>query len=246
MKRIDVVGFGPGGYEYMTVQAVEAMKSADVIVGYTTYIDLIRNLFPEKNFLDTPMTREVERCRIALAEAMKGKQVALVSSGDSGIYGMAGIMLQVVQASGEDIPVRIIPGVTAASAGASVLGAPLMNDFAVISLSDLMVPLEQIMKRVECAAEGDFVICLYNPKSRKRKDYLEKAADLILKFRKPETPVGIVRRAGRENGSWELTALKDLKYAEVDMFTVVIIGNSMTYIRDGKMLTPRGYVLEEV
>ena len=177
---------------------------------------------------------------------MKGKQVALVSSGDSGIYGMAGIMLQVVQASGEDIPVRIIPGVTAASVGASVLGAPLMNDFAVISLSDLMVSLEQIMKRVECAAEGDFVICLYNPKSRKRKDYLEKAADLILKFRRPETPVGIVRRAGRENSSWELTALKDLKHAEVDMFTIVIIGNSMTYIRDGKMLTPRGYVLEEV
>lgn len=127
-----------------------------------------------------------------------------------------------------------------------MLGAPLMNDFAVISLSDLMVPLEQIMKRVECAAEGDFVICLYNPKSRKRKDYLEKAADIIMKFRKPETPVGIVRRAGRENSSCELTVLKDLKYAEVDMFTIVIIGNSMTYIRDGKLLTPRGYVLEEV
>ena len=246
MKRIDVVGFGPGGYEYMTVQAIEAMKAADLIVGYTTYIDLIRGIFPDKNFLNTPMTREVERCKIALEEARKGQQVALVSSGDSGIYGMAGIMLQVVQASGEDIPVRIIPGVTAASAGASMLGAPLMNDFAVISLSDLMVPLEQIMLRVQCAAEGDFVICLFNPKFRKRKFYLEKASVIVLNFRKPETPVGIVRRAGRENSSCELTTLKELKNAEVDMFTMVIIGNSTTYVRDGKMITPRGYVLEEV
>ncbi len=246
MKRIDVVGFGPGGYEYMTIQAIAAMKAADIIVGYTTYIDLLRGIFPDKNFLDTPMTREVERCRIALEEAMKGQQVALVSSGDSGIYGMAGIMLQVVQASGADIPVRIIPGVTAASAGASMLGAPLMNDFAVISLSDLMVPLEQIMLRVKCAAEGDFVICLYNPKSRKRKDYLEKAADIVMSFRDSETPVGIVRRAGRENSTCELTTLRELKNAEVDMFTIVIIGNSMTYVRDGRMITPRGYVLEEV
>ena len=242
MKRIDVVGFGPGGYEYMTIQAIAAMKAADIIVGYTTYIDLLRGIFPDKNFLDTPMTREVERCRIALEEAMKGQQVALVSSGDSGIYGMAGIMLQVVQASGADIPVRIIP----ASAGASMLGAPLMNDFAVISLSDLMVPLEQIMLRVKCAAEGDFVICLYNPKSRKRKDYLEKAADIVMSFRDSETPVGIVRRAGRENSTYELTTLRELKNAEVDMFTIVIIGNSMTYVRDGRMITPRGYVLEEV
>ena len=246
MKRIDVVGFGPGGYEYMTVQAIAAMKAADVLVGYTTYIDLIKDIFPDKNFLNTPMTREAERCRIALEEAKKGKQVALISSGDSGIYGMAGIMLQIVQASGEDISVRIIPGVTAASTGASMLGAPLMNDFAIISLSDLMVPLTQIMLRVKCAAEGDFVICLYNPKSRKRKDYLEKAADIIMTYRKPETPVGIVRRAGRENSSCEVTTLKELKNAEVDMFTIVIIGNSMTYVRDGKIITPRGYVLEEV
>lgn len=246
MKRIDVVGFGPGGYEYMTVQAIAAMKAADVLVGYTTYIDLIKDIFPDKIFLNTPMTREAERCRIALEEAKKGKQVALISSGDSGIYGMAGIMLQIVQASGEDIPVRIIPGVTAASTGASMLGAPLMNDFAIISLSDLMVPLTQIMLRVKCAAEGDFVICLYNPKSRKRKDYLEKAADIIMTYRKPETPVGIVRRAGRENSSCEVTTLKELKNAEVDMFTIVIIGNSMTYVRDGKIITPRGYVLEEV
>ncbi|MFR7477270.1 precorrin-3B C(17)-methyltransferase [Frisingicoccus sp.] len=230
----------------MTVQAIAAMKAADVLVVYTTYIDLIKDIFPDKNFLNTPMTREAERCRIALEEAKKGKQVALISSGDSGIYGMAGIMLQIVQASGEDIPVRIIPGVTAASTGASMLGAPLMNDFAIISLSDLMVPLTQIMLRVKCAAEGDFVICLYNPKSRKRKDYLEKAADIIMTYRKPETPVGIVRRAGRENSSCEVTTLKELKNAEVDMFTIVIIGNSMTYVRDGKIITPRGYVLEEV
>ena len=246
MKRIDVVGFGPGGYEYMTIQAIAAMRSADVIVGYRTYVDLLRGIFPDKNFLDTPMTKEVERCKIALKEAMKGQQVALVSSGDSGIYGMAGIMLQVVQASEEDIPVRIIPGVTAACAGASMLGAPLMNDFSIISLSDLMVPLSKILPRGKCAAEGDFVICLYNPKSRKRKEHLEKAVDIIMNFRQPETPVGLVRRAGRENSACEMTTLKKLKNAKVDMFTVVIIGNSMTYVRDGKMITPRGYVLEEV
>jgi precorrin-3B C17-methyltransferase len=207
---------------------------------------LLKEIFPKKNYLATPMTREIERCRMALDEAMKNQKVALVSSGDSGIYGMAGIMLEVVQASGYDVPVKIIPGVTAASAGAAMLGAPLMNDFAVISLSDLMVPLEQIMKRVRCAAEGDFVLCIYNPKSRKRKDYLEKAADILMSFRKPETPVGIVHRAGRENSSKEFTTLGELKHADVDMFTIVIVGNSVTRIQDGRMITPRGYILKEV
>lgn len=246
MKRIDVIGFGPGNYEYMTVEAVEALKEADLIVGYTTYIELVRELFPEKKYMETPMTKEVERCRIALEQAQRGQRVALVSSGDSGIYGMAGIMLQVVQASGEEVPVHIVAGVTAASSGAAMLGAPLMNDFAIISLSDLLIPLEHIMKRIRCAAEGDFVICLYNPKSRKRKDYLEKAAEIIMEYRDEGTPVGLVHRAGRKDACCEVTTLAELKNAGVDMFTTVIIGNSTTYTEGGKMITPRGYRVEEV
>lgn len=246
MKRIDVIGFGPGNYEYMTVEAIAALKEADVIVGYSTYIELVRKIFPDKRYLNTPMTREVERCRMALDEALKDQRVALVSSGDSGIYGMAGIMLQVVQAAEEDIPVHIIAGVTAASSGAAMLGAPLMNDFAVISLSDLMIPYEQIMKRVRCAAEGDFVISLYNPKSRKRQAHLEQATDIIMEYRAPETPVGLVHKIGRDEAYSEIVTLAELKDADVDMFTTVIIGNSMTYVREGRMITPRGYQLEEV
>ena len=183
---------------------------------------------------------------MALEEAVKGQRVALVSSGDSGIYGMAGIMLQVVQAAAAEVEVHNIAGVTAASSGAAMLGAPLMNDFAVISLSDLMTPYEQIMKRVRCAAEGDFVLCLYNPKSRKRQEHLAEAVDVIRRYRPEETPVGLVHKAGRADGFCEITTLDGLKSADVDMFTTVIIGNSMTYVRDGKMITPRGYSLEEV
>ena len=246
MKRIDVIGFGPGNYDYMTIEAVQALKEADVIVGYSTYVELLKKIFTEKKYLNTPMTREVERCRMALEEAVKGQRVALVSSGDSGIYGMAGIMLQVVQAAAAEVEVHIIAGVTAASSGAAMLGAPLMNDFAVISLSDLMTPYEQIMKRVRCAAEGDFVLCLYNPKSRKRQEHLAEAVDVIRRYRPEETPEGLVHKAGRADGFCEITTLDGLKSADVDMFTTVIIGNSMTYVRDGKMITPRGYSLEEV
>ena len=246
MKRIDVIGFGPGNYDYMTIEAVQALKEADVIVGYSTYVELLKKIFTEKKYLNTPMTREVERCRMALEEAVKGQRVALVSSGDSGIYGMAGIMLQVVQAAAAEVEVHIIAGVTAASSGAAMLGAPLMNDFAVISLSDLMTPYEQIMKRVRCAAEGDFVLCLYNPKILKRQEHQAEAVDVIRRYRPEETPVGLVHKAGRADGFCEITTLDGLKSADVDMFTTVIIGNSMTYVRDGKMITPRGYSLEEV
>ena len=241
MKRIDVIGFGPGDYEYMTIQAVEAIKEADLVIGYTTYIELLQQIFPDKKYLNTPMTREIERCQMALEEAEKDQKVALVSSGDSGIYGMAGIMLQIVQQAGASIPVRIIAGVTAACSGGAMLGAPLMNDFAVISLSDLMVPLEAILNRVECAAKGDFVICIYNPKSHKRVDYLDRAADIVMKYQNPDTPVGLVHKIGRKEAWSEITTLNALKEAEVDMFTTVIIGNSQTYVCDGQMITPRGY-----
>lgn len=181
--------------------------------------------------------REVERCRIAVEEAMKEQTVAMVSSGDSGIYGMAGIIYQVADELQADIEIETVPGVTAASAAASVLGAPLMHDLAIISLSDLMTPLDLIMKRVDCAGLGDMIVCLYNPKSKKRTDYVEQAAEILLKYRRPETPVGIVRNAGRKDEAKCLTTLGELKNAEIDMFSIVIIGNSQTYISKDRMIT---------
>ena len=241
MGKIYAVGFGPGGSEHMTIKAADTIRNADVVTGYTTYIDMIRDYFPDKEYLATPMTKEIDRCRMAVDLAAEGKTVAMVSSGDSGIYGMAGILLEIANEKGADVEIETVPGVTAASMGAAVLGAPLMHDFTIISLSDLMTPFPLIMKRVDCAGQGDFIVCLYNPKSRKRVDYVEKAADILMKYRDPETPVGIVRHAGRPEETSLITTLKDLKDAPVDMFSIVIIGNSNTYIRDGKMITPRGY-----
>ena len=179
----------------------------------------------------------------ASEEAMKDQTVAMVSSGDSGIYGMAGIIYQVADEKNADIEIETVPGVTAASAAASVLGAPLMHDFAVISLSDLMTPLDLIRKRVDCAGQGDLIVCLYNPKSRKRTGYVEQAADILMKYRKPRTPVGIVRNAGRKDETMDITTLEELKDAEIDMFSIVIIGNSQTYVKNARMITPRGYSL---
>ncbi len=245
MKRIDVVGFGPGDYEYMTLEAIHAIEDANLVVGYTTYIELLKTIFPDKDYLATPMMGEVKRCQIALDEALKGKRVALVSSGDSGIYGMAGIMLEIAQQCEEKIEVYVVAGVTAASAGAAMVGAPLMNDFAVVSMSDLMVPFEQIMKRVEHAAAGDFVICIYNPKSKKRVDHLKKAAELIMKYRSGETPVALMHQIGRKERHYEIVTLDKLAESDVDMFTTVIIGNSATKVAEGRMITPRGYQVPE-
>ena len=241
MGKLYVVGFGPGGKEHMTLKAVDVIENADVVTGYTTYIDILKEYFPNKNYIATPMMREVERCKIAVEEAMKNKTVAMVSSGDSGIYGMAGIIYQVAEELNAEIEIETVPGVTAASSAASVLGAPLMHDLSIISLSDLMTPLDLIMKRVDCAGIGDMIVCLYNPKSKKRTDYLEQAADILMKYRKPETPVGIVRNAGRKDESKLITTLGELKIADVDMFCIVIIGNSQTYTSNGRMITPRGY-----
>ena len=242
-KKIYVIGFGPGEKEYMTLQAVNAIEKADVIIGYDTYINILKKNFPDKEYLSTAMRKEVERCREAVIEAEKGKKVALVSSGDSGIYGMAGIMHEVANDMMSEAEIIVVPGVTAASSAASVLGAPLMHDFAVISLSDLMTPLSHIYKRVEAAAYADYIICLYNPKSRKRTEYLAKAADIIMKYRSSDTVVGIVRNSGRENQEAWITTLIELKNEPVDMFCTVIVGNSQTYEREGKMITPRGYRL---
>jgi len=241
MSVIQVIGIGPGSMEEMTPRAKSAIENADIVIGYSTYVKLIKDYFPDKQFISSGMTREVERCELVLQKALEGNRVALISSGDSGIYGMAGIMLEVVNKSGSAIPVEVIPGITAANSAAAVLGAPLMHDFAVISLSDLLTPLDLIYKRVECAAQGDFVICLYNPRSKGRSGYINTARDIILKSRKASTPVGIVRNAGRESEQHFITTLGDMLDYEIDMFSVVIIGNSNTYIENGKMITPRGY-----
>lgn len=241
MSKIYVVGIGPGNNEDMTPRAREAIENSDEIIGYSAYIKLIRDMFHGKQFTSSGMRDEVGRCELVLQKALEGKTVALVSSGDSGIYGMAGIMLEVVNKSHENIPVQIVPGITAANASAAILGAPIMHDFAVISLSDLLTPLDLIYKRVEYAAMGDFVICLYNPKSRTRSDYIGHARDIVLKHRSRETPVGIVRNAGRGNEEYNIATLNNMLDFEIDMFTTVIIGNSKTYVKDGKMITPRGY-----
>lgn len=240
MNKIYVIGIGPGAYEQMTIRAVNALKSCDVIVGYTVYVDLVKEHFSEKEFLATPMRKEVERCVLAFEEARKGKNVAMICSGDAGVYGMSGLMLEI----GENYPesrVEVIPGVTAATGGAAVLGAPLIHDFALISLSDLLTPWEKIEKRLLLASEADFVICLYNPSSKKRHDYLEKACGLMLQHKEPETVCGIVMNIGREGESMELMTLQQLRETKVDMFTTVFIGNSQTKEIGGQMVTPRGY-----
>ncbi|MGI6776953.1 MAG: precorrin-3B C(17)-methyltransferase [Acetivibrionales bacterium] len=243
MPKIFVIGLGPGDMEDMTPRAKKAIGEADIVVGYSTYIDLIKGHFPVKRFVKSPMTREVERCKLVMDLALEGYTVALVSSGDSGIYGMAGIMLEVVNSTGQQIPVEVIPGITAASAAASVLGAPIIHDFAVISLSDLLTPWTLIAQRIEYASRADFVICFYNPKSKGRDKYIGIARDIMLRYKSPDTPVGIVRNATREGQAHVITTLDKMLDHEIDMFTVVIIGNSKTYTQNGRIITPRGYDL---
>lgn len=241
MSKLYIVGFGPGSYEHMTKRAVDVIEHAELVIGYTTYIEILKKYFPDKRYIATPMKQEKERCELAVEEAVRGESVALVSSGDSGIYGMAGIAIQIKNEKKAEIEIEVVPGVTAATAAAAALGAPLMHDFTVISLSDLMTPFDLIMKRVEYAAMGDFVVCLYNPKSRKRVEHLKKAAEVLLKYRTGNTPVGIVKNAGRDGEKICLTTLDRLKDAGVDMFCTVIVGNSTTYVEDNKMITERGY-----
>ncbi|MDO5538482.1 MAG: precorrin-3B C(17)-methyltransferase [Eubacteriales bacterium] len=240
MGKIYVIGIGPGEYEQMTMRAAGALNRCDTIVGYTVYVDLVKEHFAEKEFLTTPMKKEVERCRLAFEEAAKGKEVAMICSGDAGVYGMSGLMLE-IGVDYPDIQVEVIPGVTAATGGAAVLGAPLIHDFALISLSDLLTPWEKIEKRLVLASEADFVICLYNPSSKKRHDYLQKACDLMMQHKSSETVCGIVTNIGREGEAGRVMTLKELRDTQVDMFTTVFIGNSQTKEINGKMVTPRGY-----
>ena len=242
MNKLCVVGMGPGAYEDMTIRAVKALENCEVIVGYTVYVELVKEHFAQKEFLTTPMRKEVERCRMAFEQAATGKTTAMICSGDAGVYGMSGLILE-IGAEYPMVTVEVIPGVTAALSGGAVLGAPLMHDFAVISLSDLMTPWETIEKRLYAASEADLAVCLYNPSSRKRADYLKRACEIMLKVRKPETICGTVSQIGREGERMELYTLEELKEVQTDMFTTVFIGNSSTKVINGKMVTPRGYVI---
>ncbi len=244
MGKIIVVGIGPGSFEDMTPRARKAIEEAQVVAGYRTYISLIQPLLPGKEVIGTGMTQELDRCRAAVEAAAAGKNTVVVSSGDAGVYGMAGLVLELVlQLPKEQRPEwgGVVAGVSAVNAAASILGAPLMHDFAVISLSDWMTPWELIKKRAALAAEGDFVIALYNPKSRHRPDYIYEIQKIILEHRSAETPVGIVSSASREKEQAVLSDLRHFTEQEIGMFSMVIIGNSSTYIKDGYMVTPRGY-----
>ena len=240
MNKIYVVGIGPGEYEQMTIKAVKALEDCDVIIGYTVYVDLVKEHFPGKEFLTTPMKREVERCELAFEKAAEGRTTAMICSGDAGVYGMSGLMLEIGQRYPQ-VEVEMICGVTAAIGGASVLGAPLIHDFAVISLSDLLTPWEKIEQRLLAAAQADFVVCLYNPSSKKRHDYLQKACDLMMKYKSEDTVCGTVVNIGRDGEEGKLYTLKELRDTQVDMFTTVFIGNSQTKELNHKMVTPRGY-----
>lgn len=242
MNVLYVVGLGPGGSRWMTWEARAALEQAEVLCGYTVYLDLIRGEFPDKEYFSTPMTQEIERCRAALERARSGRTTALVCSGDAGVYGMAGPVLELAPQFPE-VEIQVVPGVTAALAGAAVLGAPLMHDFTVLSLSDLLTPWEVIRRRLELAAQGDFVLCLYNPSSRRRRDHLRMACDIVLAHRGPETVCGWVRNAGRAQEEHQVLTLGELREAQVDMFTTVFIGSAATRRIGDRMVTPRGYEL---
>ena len=238
--KLYVVGLGPGDQADMTVRALGALAESELIVGYEGYIRLIQDRFPGKQFLSTPMRQEVERCRTALQEASSGKTVSMVCSGDPGIYGMAGLLYE-LSADYPPVAIQVIPGVTAACSGAALLGAPLANDFAVISLSDQLTPWETIERRLRAAAAGDFCLALYNPASRSRPDTLRRACEILLEIYPPRTPAGVVQNVGRDGEGYLVLSLGELQEFPADMLTTVFIGNSTTRMVAGRMGTPRGY-----
>lgn len=240
MGKLTIVGIGPGNYENMTVRADRALQGCDLIVGYHVYVDLVKDLYPEKETLSTPMTRETERCQMAIDEANAGKNVAMVCSGDSGIYGMAALIYE-LRGESREPEIEVIPGLTAACSGGALLGAPLTHDFAVISLSNRLTPWEKIEKRLECAAMADFGIVLYNPRSMGRPDTLKAACDILLKYLPADHPCGVAQQIGREGENRQFYTLKELRTADVDMFCTVFIGNAATKMLGGNMVTPRGY-----
>ena len=246
--KITVIGIGPGSMEDMTPRAKKAIESADIIVGYNTYIKLIDALLGDRKVIGTAMMQEIDRCKMALEEAQKGAEVVVISSGDSGVYGMAGLVLELLVKMDEAERPEfggVIPGVSAMSAAAGLLGAPIMHDFVVISLSDLLTPWEVIQERAELAAKGDFVTALYNPRSNKRVGQIKAVQEIFLRHRAPETPVGIVTGASRANEETLISTLGEFTKEDINMFSLVIIGNSKTRQVGDWMITPRGYQKRE-
>jgi len=240
MGKLFIVGIGPGNYENMTVRADNALSCADTVIGYHVYIELVRDRYADKEFLSTPMTKETERCRMALDEASKGKTVALICSGDSGIYGMAGLALE-LRGEKSEPEIEIIPGLTAACSGAALLGAPLTHDFAVISLSDRLTEWALIERRLEAAAGADMSIALYNPASHGRPEHLKKACETLMKVLPGSRPCAVARNIGRSGESRAFMTLSELAEFPADMFCTVFIGNSQTRMINGSIVTPRGY-----
>ena len=240
MGKLIVVGIGPGNYENMTIRADRALANCDVIVGYHVYVDLVKERYPDKEFLTTPMTRETQRCQMALDAAMEGKTVAMVCSGDSGIYGMAALIYE-LRGENTQPEIEVIPGLTAACSGAALLGAPLTHDFAVISLSDRLTSWETIEARLDAAAKADLSIVLYNPSSKGRPDYLRRACDILLRTLPEHRPCGIARCIGRDGESEIILTLGELRDTQVDMFSTVFIGNATTKKISDRLVTPRGY-----
>ena len=238
MGKIYVVGLGPGNKENMTFRAYDVLKNSDIIIGYKTYVDLIEGMFPDKKIIKSYMKKEVERCEETLKLALEGNIISLISSGDAGVYGMAGLMLEI---AGGQVEVEIVPGITSANASASLGGAPIVHDSVNISLSNLLTDWELIKKRIDLASQGDFVITLYNPKSSGRPELINEARDIMLKHKRKDTPVLIARNVGREGENYDITTLDKMLDYEINMFSTVIIGNSNTKVLNNKMITPRGY-----
>ncbi len=238
MGKIYVVGLGPGNKENMTFKAYDVLKNSDIIIGYKTYVDLIEGMFPDKKIIKSYMKKEVARCEETLKLALEGNIISLISSGDAGVYGMAGLMLEI---AGGQVEVEIVPGITSANASASLGGAPIVHDSVNISLSNLLTDWELIKKRIDLASQGDFVITLYNPKSSGRPELINEARDIMLKYKRKDTPVLIARNVGREGENYDITILDKMLDYEINMFSTVIIGNSNTKVLNNKMITPRGY-----
>ena len=238
MGKIYVVGLGPGNKENMTFRAYDVLKNSDTIIGYKTYVDLIEGMFPDKKIIKSYMKKEVARCEETLKLALEGNIISLISSGDAGVYGMAGLMLEI---AGDQVEVEIVPGITSANASASLGGAPIVHDSVNISLSNLLTDWELIKKRIDLASQGDFVITLYNPKSSGRPELINEARDIMLKYKRKDTPVLIARNVGREGENYDITILDKMLDYEINMFSTVIIGNSNTKVVNNKMITPRGY-----
>ncbi|MBP5565403.1 MAG: precorrin-3B C(17)-methyltransferase [Lachnospiraceae bacterium] len=243
MNKIYIVGMGPGSEDALTPQAKNALTISDCIVGYNVYLDLLPDELKKKELISTPMKQEVRRCEIVYEEALKGKTVSIICSGDAGVYGMASLMYELKERY-PNTTLEVIPGITAALSGAAVLGAPVNHDFCIISLSDLLTPWEKIEKRIRAAADGDFAIVLYNPSSHKRKDYLKRACEILLETIENDRPCGYVKNIGRDGQESGVMTLSELRDFETDMFTTVFIGNSESRIIDGALVTGRGYKIE--